>query len=372
MAAVLKEIIKLLDLLYPPELAESWDKVGLQVGDPEISVRRVLLALDVNEAVIGEALAADAQLILSHHPLIFSPLSSLRTDDFSARLVTRLIRGDLAHFAAHTNLDRAVNGLNDILADLLALNDVAVLQPGPAGLLRKLVVFVPEEYLDRVRQAICQAGGGGSGSYSCCTFAAPGQGTFVPLAGSQPFIGRHDELTRVSEYRLETILPARLTDQVLKAMRQSHPYEEVAFDLYDLERPDAGGGLGRLGNLARPLPLGQLAARVKEALGAEAIHLIGDPEAVVSRAAVCGGSGAHLIGQAKALGAQCLITGDVRYHQALEAASLGLGVIDAGHYSTEHAVLQPLAGYLHREFLSRSLEVAFIPSQVEKNPWICC
>lgn len=369
MAAILSQIVGFFEELFPPRLAENWDNIGLQVGDPRAEVEKILITLDVTEDVVDEAIGLGVQLIFSHHPLIFKALNCVRLDHPTDRLVARLIKNDIALYTAHTNLDSAANGLNHLLAELLDLSDAMVLLPSPAEKFCKLAVFVPEDYLATVRQAICQAGAGWIGRYSCCTFSTLGQGTFLPLDGTRPFLGGCGELAKVSEFRLETIVPPDKLSQVLQALRDSHPYEEIAYDLYPLEMPVGKSGLGRVGNLTKPLTLLQLAERVKGVLLADQLKLVGPTDRMISRAAVCGGAGADLIQQAKAAGAQCLITGDVKYHQAGEAAALDLGLIDAGHYQTEYGIIQPLASYLQKESARQNINLLFLPTLVNNKPW---
>lgn len=365
----LQDLTGLLHKLYPPFLAEDWDNVGLQVGDPGMPVERILVALDPSEATLDEALRRGAQALLCHHPLIFRPLKRLTPQDETGRILFRAVREGIAVLCAHTNLDRARDGLNDWLAARLGLLASQPLETSASGDLLKLVVFVPAGYEDRVAEALHRSGAGHVGGYDRCAFRALGTGTFRPGAESDPFIGRPGETEEVREVRLETVLPRELTAKVLEKMRKAHPYEEVAFDLIPLANNRPGIGLGRIGRLAAPVPLADFAARVTQDLRCQAPRLVGDPAAAVSKVAVCGGSGASLIHEAARQGADVLVTGDVKYHEARGAESLGLALIDAGHFATERLMVDALAERLQRATRERQLNLVIDTAEGEEDPF---
>lgn len=341
-----RTIIAAMEELAPPNLAAGWDNVGLLVGDPDREVAGVLVALDVTAELAARAAADGVGLIVTHHPPILKGLTSLRTDRPQGRMLATLLAAGVAVYAAHTNLDVADGGVNDVLAARLGLTGVRPLAVESRDQLLKLAVFVPDSHLEAVSAAIAAAGAGHIGNYSHCTFRTTGTGTFLPLAGADPFIGKPGDLERVAETRLETILPPSILPRVLAAMHGAHPYEEVAYDLYPLHNPGRPRGLGRVGGLSATEPLDVFVRRVKTALGIDAVRLAGPEGRVVKTVAVCGGSGAGLVADAAAAGADVLVTGDVRYHDALDAAALGLAVIDAGHHATERPVIDAVAAYL--------------------------
>jgi len=345
------EIVQVMEKLAPRQLAAEWDNVGLQVGHPESEVRRILVALDASEAAIARAEEAGCQLLIVHHPLIFKPQAHWREDSPLGRKLARLVRAGLAVYVAHTNLDVAAGGVNDVLAERLELMETRVLAPAGEEGYYKLVVFVPEGYEDRVWDALAGAGAGWIGKYSHCSFQTLGTGTFKPLEGANPFLGQVGTLEYAKEYRLETILPRGLAADVIRAMLQAHPYEEVAYDLYPLANPGRSYGLGRVGRLPVPVPLADFAQRVSQVLGAPVVRWLGDPSRRIERVAVLGGSGQDFIDQALSAGADVLVTGDVGYHRAREAWEKGLAVIDAGHWATEAPVVPALAARL-RQFLA--------------------
>jgi len=368
-SARIQDLVGLVNTLYPPSLAEEWDNVGLQAGDPGAELNRVLLCLDPSERALDAARTAGAQALLPHHPLIFRPLKNLTPGDETGRILFRAVREGIAVFCAHTNLDRARGGLNDWLAARLGLSAATPLAADRGGDLIKLVVFVPSGYEGVVAEALFKAGAGRIGNYDRCSFAAAGIGTFCPGAGTNPFVGRQGETERMSEVRLEAILPREVQGRVVDRMLRAHPYEEVAYDLIPLANRRPQVGLGRIGRLAEPTTLEAFVAKVKKALGAPSLRLVGDPGRSVAKVALCGGSGASLLGEAARQGADVLVTGDVKYHEARAAESQGMALLDAGHFATERLAIQGLATDLRREAEGRGLNIEFIEMEGEEDPF---
>lgn len=367
--ARVQDLLGLVHGLFPPELAEEWDNVGLQVGDPTATVARVLVALDPSAAAVAAAAAQGAQLLITHHPLLFKPLRRLTPDDPVGRVVWQAVRNGVAIIAAHTNLDVASDGLNRWLANRLGVEGCQPLQPA-AGHLFKLVVFVPVDHGEAVADALFAAGAGQVGAYDHCSFRTLGTGTFRPGAGTTPFIGTVGQREVVEEVRLETVVPQRRLSRVLERMLKAHPYEEVAYDLLPLANQLPGAGLGRIGRLAEPLALAALAERIKGALGCQTVRLVGHPEQVVGKVAVCGGSGAGLIQEARRRGAEVLVTGDIKYHEARQAEALGLALIDAGHFATEQLAAAELAARLGEEAAARGWRLDVLVHAGEHDPFI--
>jgi len=362
-------IFKLVEEYCPQGLAEEWDNCGLQVGDPEKAAGRVLLALDMDEAVLQEAGEKGAGLVITHHPLLLKGIRQIREDRPPGRLLAGIIRAGITVYAAHTNLDSAAGGVSAVLAEKLDLENVRVLRPSGEKLL-KLVVFVPPDHAGPVREALARAGAGWIGNYSECTFMTGGTGTFRPLEGASPFIGRVGDLEKVDEIRLETILPAGLAGPVVKAMLAAHPYEEVAYDLYPLENSPQKTGIGRVGRLKAALPLPEFARGVRGSLGLQAVRCGGPEDRKISTVAVCGGSGADLWKAALAAGAEALVTGDIGYHAARDMLSAGMCFVDAGHYGTERVILEPLAGHLRNRCREMGLDIEILVSSVNGNPFL--
>lgn len=329
-----------IERIAPPALAEGWDNCGLQVGSLEKEVERVLVALTPLPEVFDEAEEKGADFLLFHHPLIFNPLKSIDTSSYPGTLISRSINSGFTVYGAHTSYDAAPNGVSVSLAEVLGLaGPLEVLSP--RGTLLKLVVFVPQEDVGAVADALNEAGAGVIGDYTHCTFRTPGTGTFLGGEFTSPHVGEAGRLETADEIRMETVLPAHLRGEAEAALWDSHPYEEPAFDLYPVERHPEGCGLGRVGDLPRGLSPRELREYAAESLGFEA-RLMADCGGRVDRVAVLGGSGAQFIPQA-ASAAQAYVTSDVKYHDALLAESMGLTLIDAGHAATELPSLQPLA-----------------------------
>ncbi|MGI6576130.1 MAG: Nif3-like dinuclear metal center hexameric protein [bacterium] len=342
------DIAKLMGKWAPLSLAAKWDNVGLQIGDPNRIVRRILVALDVDANAVAAAKSIGAEMIVAHHPLIFQPLTNLRYDRPQGALLAEIIQEKLVVYCAHTNLDQAWGGTDDLLAKKIGLTEVDILHPTGKEELYKLVVFVPQEYEAQVRSALGDAGAGWIGNYSHCTFRVSGTGTFQPQVGSQPFIGTTGKLEQVSEYRLETVTTAKLLPQVLEAMFAAHPYEEVAYDLFRMEQGGKVWGFGRIGRLVAPLSLDDFAGKIKADLGLDYLRVSGNPGQQIMKVAVCGGSGSSFFAQAGEQGADVLVTGDIKYHDAAAAAAAGLAVIDAGHQGTEQLIVDAIKEYLHQ------------------------
>ncbi|HBX24535.1 MAG TPA: Nif3-like dinuclear metal center hexameric protein [Desulfotomaculum sp.] len=369
MAVRAKDVVAVLEQLAPPRLAEEWDNSGWQVGDPGAEVDKVLLALDVTPEVAKEATKYSAQLIISHHPVLLKGIKSVRRDDPSSDLIYRLIGAGIGVYAAHTNLDSARDGVNEVLARSLGLRESEVLQPAKHEQFIKLVVFVPEEHAETLREALGRAGAGWIGKYSDCTFNTRGTGTFRPREGASPHIGTVGELERVDEVRIETMVRKSELGRVVGAMLQAHPYEEVAYDLYPLENNDAKLGLGRIGFLELPVTLAGLAVKVKNILQAQSVRYGGHPDALVKKIAVCGGSGGDLWPLARRRGADVLVTGDIRYHAARDMHAAGMHFVDAGHFATERVVLPELRDNLSLAMAAAGMPLEIMVSGVEQEPW---
>lgn len=369
MSVKCSSIFRLIEETAPSDLAESWDNSGLQIGDPQAGIEKALLTIDVNLAVAREAVDNGAGLIISHHPLMMKSPRTINIKQPLGELISYLIRNNITVYAAHTNLDAAVGGVNSALARRLGLIKPAVLHQTGFSHFYKLVVFVPVGHEDNVRNAVLEAGAGWIGNYSHCSFMTRGLGTFKPLTGSNPYYGRTGELEQVEEVKIETIVPAAVLKKAVAAMIDAHPYEEVAYDILPLENRNTATGLGRVGKLAEPLPLSQFAGVVKAALNLSAVRLGGIPDSIVKTVAVCGGSGADLWPEALNAGADIIVTGDVKYHTAQDMAAAGMNFIDAGHYGTEWVVLPVLLKYLTDMCVETNINVELLLSKTNTDPF---
>jgi len=363
-----QHIVQIFEQLAPKHLAMPEDKIGLQVGTLHKEVKKVMLTLDVLENVVDEAIENKVDLILSHHAIIYKPLKHLRTDLPQGRLLEKLLKHDIAVYTAHTNLDAAEGGVNDVLAQKLGLGETELLEPYFTEKLKKIVVFVPETHRQQVIDALSEHGAGWIGNYSHCTFSSQGTGTFMPREGTNPFIGKQGEIETVKEVRIETIVPESLQNQAIQAMIKVHPYEEPAYDIYPLELTGKQYGIGRMGKLKEPTTLEAFSEVVKKQLKVDGIRVVGDMAKTVKKVAIVGGDGNSLINKAAFKGADVLVTGDVYYHMAHEAMAQGLAIIDAGHYIEKH-VMEYVKVYLEQELSKMRMKTELFISESNTNPF---
>jgi dinuclear metal center YbgI/SA1388 family protein len=361
------QIIQLFEQFSPKLYAMEDDKIGLQIGALNHPVKNVLIALDVTEDVVGEAIRKEAQLIIAHHPPIFRPLQKIATDTPAGRMISKLIKHDIAVYAAHTNLDVATGGVNDLLAEAIGLENTEVLVPTYEDKLKKLVVFVPEEDAEVLRDALGKAGAGAIGNYSHCSFSGAGQGFFLPGETTHPHIGERGKLEAVKEIRLETIYPQSMEKKVLHAMVKTHPYEEIAYDIYPLENEGRKLGLGRIGFIDE-MTLGEFASHVKEALDVKMVRVVGDLNAKVKKVALLGGDGNKYYSAAKFRGADVYLTGDIYYHTAHDSLMAGLNMVDPGH-NVEKVMKNGVAKVMERLCNQNGFDVTFLPSDIETDPF---
>lgn len=323
----------------------EWDRSGLALGHPDDDVSKVLVCLTVTRDAFKAAVRAKANLIISHHPLIWDAFRSLRSDDPVARLCLDIAESRIACYSAHTNLDLAPGGVNDVLAEQLGLHETAPLIVPPQAALVKLAAFVPESHLAPVRDAVSKAGAGVIGEYTHCSFSAPGTGTFLPSEKAQPFSGKRHVVNEEPEQRFEILVPKAKLPVVLTALFGAHPYEEVAYDVYPLENKDTSISLGLRGILEKSQGLREFALAVRKALDISHVRMVGKPKQKVKRVAVLGGSGGGMIDEIPD-DVDVYVTGDVKYHDALSAQERGIAVIDAGHHGTEKFIVPAMADYL--------------------------
>jgi dinuclear metal center YbgI/SA1388 family protein len=337
----LSEITGLIEQVAPKNIAEDWDNVGLQLGSSKQPVKRILLTLDVTADVVAEAVTKKADLIIAHHPFIFKGLKTLSADQQKGQLIAKLIKNDIALYVAHTNLDKAENGLNAHLAQQLGLTAVQTLEPSNPQALVKLVVYTPPEATEKIIAVFGKNGAGAIGDYDYCTYRTAGIGTFRPLSGANPYLGEIDALTSVEEDRIEAIVPVDRLKQVIFQLKKVHPYEEMAYDIIPLENGECLNqtGLGKIGFLDKKIPAADFIAHVKAALQLTTLRGAGTMPETIHRVAICSGAGADLLGLAKAKKADVLITGDVKYHDGQRALENNLWVLDAGHFGTEKWVV---------------------------------
>jgi len=336
-----QQIVDTIEQLYPKALAQEWDNVGLLVGDPRAEVERILVTIDVTSGVLREADRIRAGMIVSYHPVIWDGPRQILAAGQSG-LLYQVVRRGMAVYSLHTCLDAIPGGINDELARAVGMVETVPLGDyveDPAGPHYKIVTFVPIDRASDVADAMFKAGAGQIGCYSHCGFQVEGTGTFMPLEGARPAIGRIGQLQHVKEVRLETVVRAKDVAAVIAAMRKAHPYQMPAFDVlrhYDLEHRL---GLGRVGRLARPAPLRQILSRIKRATGARVAGIVGAKEGLIEKAAVCAGACGKLFANAIAAGCQLYVTGELKHHQALACQEAGMTAVCLGHSVSERFAL---------------------------------
>ncbi|MBW6500313.1 MAG: Nif3-like dinuclear metal center hexameric protein [Bacteroidales bacterium] len=357
-----KDIAYWIDTTVPLSFQESWDNSGLQIGNPEKEISSALLTLDITEEVVDEAIAENSQMIISHHPLIFTGIKKITGSSQTDRIIIKALRNDIAIYSSHTSLDVFRNGVSRKMAEKLGLSNVTPLAPLRDRLL-KLVTFVPVSHIDRVRDAVFGAGAGLIGNYDYCGFTLTGTGSFRAGPDSSPFVGEKGKIHHEEEIRFETIMFSHLKESVVKALRGSHPYEEPAFDIYTLANDTTEEGLGCKGEFAEPVEEKALLEMVSSVFGSKCIRHSGLTGRPVIMTALCGGSGSSLLSDAIRSGADAFITGDVRYHTFMEAGSRIL-LIDAGHFETEKFATEILYDLIIKKFPKFALRF----SNINSNP----
>lgn len=358
----IRHVTDFLESIAPLSSQESYDNCGLIIGDFATEITNVLVSLDCTEDIVQEAIDRNCNLIVSHHPIVFSGLKKINGKNYVERTVLKAIRNNIAIYAIHTNLDNAFNGVNAEIAKRLALKNIKILQP-KKGVLTKLVFFVPLSHSEHVKQAVFNAGAGEIGLYSECSFSTKGQGTYKPLGGSNPFEGEHDKRSEVEEERIEVLVSNHRLDKVVSALLEAHPYEEVAYDLISVENKNAFEGAGMLGELEVSVNEIDFLQQLKKAFNCGVVRhtaLLGKP---IKKVAVCGGSGSFLLKDALAQKADIYITADMKYHEFFDAENKIL-IADIGHYESEQYTSELIVAYLKEKFST----FATLKTGINTNP----
>jgi len=363
----ISDVAATLEKICPLSLAQDWDNVGFLVGDRNRDAKTILLTIDVTGQVLAEARRLKTDLIISYHPVIWDGLKKITSDGPSAA-VYELVRTGIAVFSIHTALDAATGGVNDMLAEIVGICDTEPIGDfidNAAANYYKLVVFVPSDAVEKVSEAVFAAGAGRIGNYSKCAFQAAGQGSFLPMDGAKPAIGRKGKVEKVSEVRFETIVPAEKLGNCIEAMKESHPYETPAFDCYRLSNPSDKFGLGRIGRLKKPARVSRIIERIKTATGAKAVGLVGSDRKLIKTAAVCAGSCGKIINSVIAAQADLYLTGELKHHHALAAQQANLTCICLTHTVSERFMLKELARKLRSLLPSVTIKI----SNKDKDPF---
>jgi dinuclear metal center YbgI/SA1388 family protein len=344
----IKEIVGYLETVAPPALQESYDNAGLITGELGKEVSMALVTIDVTEAVVEEAIAANAGLIVAHHPVVFSGLKKITGKNYVERTVIKAIKNDIAIYAAHTNLDSVSSGVNAKICQKLRLQNCRILQP-VSGRLKKLVTFIPSDSADKVRASVFEAGAGHIGNYDYCGYNLEGTGSFRAGEDTNPYVGKTGEIHYEKEIRFETIFPAWMQGQIVRALTESHPYEEVAYDIYPLDNNFEKAGMGMVGELPVPVHEYDFLKILKETFGSGFIKHTALRGKEVKRVAVCGGAGSFLLNNAIKAGADFFVSGDFKYHQFFDAEGK-IVIADVGHFESEQYTKELFYELLTKKF----------------------
>jgi dinuclear metal center YbgI/SA1388 family protein len=355
-------IINCLEQLAPPSLQESYDNAGLITGSYDWACHGVVVCLDSTEAVIEEAIACGANLVVAHHPIIFSGLKKINGNDYVGAAIIKAIKNDIAIYAIHTNLDNVPEGVNGMMADKLGLINRNILSP-KSGVLQKLQVFVPAAHEEIVKDALFQAGAGHIGNYSECSFTSAGEGSFRAGEGTDPFVGKRGERHLEQEKRIEVVFPAFIAGKVVTAMKNAHPYEEVAYDLINLANNFGGTGAGLVGDLPSAVSAGEFLKLLSVAFELKLVRHTVPPDRPITRIALCGGAGSFLISKALQAGAGAFVTADMKYHEFFDANDRML-ICDIGHFESEQFTIDLLYNVLREKFPN----FAVLKTKVKTNP----
>jgi len=359
---LLREITKALNEIAPLALQENYDNAGLITGDPNMEVKGALLCLDSTEEVIDEAISKGINLVIAHHPIVFAGLKSLTGKNYIERTIIKAIKNDIAIYAAHTNLDNVAHGVNNKIADKLGLKERRILQP-MGGSLRKLAVFVPNDHVEAVQAAIFAAGGGAIGDYSECSFNLKGTGTFKAGGDTDPFVGEKGKRHEEEETRVEVEFDKWKQSAIISAMKEAHPYEEVAYDIYEMKNSNPQLGAGMVGDLKDPMGFEQFLEHLKTTMNVSVIRHTHPVSKKIQKVAVCGGSGSFLLSAAVAEKADVFVTGDFKYHQFFDADGK-IVIADIGHYESEQFTIELFGDLLKEKFPTFALHF----TDVNTNP----
>lgn len=356
------EITSYLESIAPLSLQEQYDNSGLIIGNPDDTISKALITLDVTEKVIDEAISKKCQLIIAHHPLIFGNISKIRSDNFTGKCIIKAIKNNISIYAIHTNFDNIDSGVNAALCRKIGLSNCRILKP-KKNILKKLVTFCPGKHAEKVRKALFEAGAGYIGNYDSCSYNTEGFGTFRALDNANPFVGQAYKLHQEKETRIETIFPSYNEKKLLKALFNTHPYEEVAYDIYPLENSFSKVGEGMIGELDKTIGFNNFLNKLKHTLKIPVIKYNAGSDKKIKKVAVCGGAGNFLINDAIANGADIFLTSDIKYHQFFEDGN-SLIIADIGHYESEQFTKQILCEILNKKFPT----FAVLISKVNTNP----
>jgi dinuclear metal center YbgI/SA1388 family protein len=360
--AKIKEVAEYLESIAPKAWQESYDNCGLIVGNDNDTVSGILVSLDCTEDVVHEAIGKNYNLIVTHHPILFKPIKSLTGKNHVEKAIIMAIRHRISIYSLHTNLDNIKDGVNRKICEKIGLQNPRILSPRKNAL-SKLTTFVPEEDTQKVLDALYSAGAGNIGNYKNCSFRVSGTGTFMPNDLANPHIGEKNKLEEATENRVEVIFPYFLKGNILNALTKSHPYEEVAYYLHDLENTNDSVGSGMIGELAQSMKLEEFLSHLKSVFGLKVVRYTVNVKGDVSSVAVCGGAGSFLLHDAIRQGADAFISSDFKYHEFFDSEGR-IAIVDMGHYESEYFTKELIHETLSKNFTNIALEI----SEINTNP----
>lgn len=368
--ATVGDIINIIEQFAGSHLSESWDNCGLQIGDKKRPVRKIVTALDPLDEVVDYACSVKADLLVTHHPLIFKPLKSIDLSSPQGNLIKKAFENDLAVYSAHTNFDSAKGGLNDVFARTLGLTGTTILGRPVYPERLKLVIFTPHDHKDRILGALSDTTAGIIGNYTCCSFSCQGQGRFKPGEGADPFSGHVGEFSTEDEVRIETVIHKRDAGHVIKHVARVHPYETMAYDLYPLASDTADEGLGRIGKLEKSMPFKAFVGRIKERFGVETVKVAGNTDIMVDSVALCTGSGSGMVREFLRSSADVYVSGDLHYHDARDVEVANRAMVDVGHFASEIIVARALKEALSHVLSQKGYAIEVDACTVEEDPFM--
>lgn len=358
----IKDIISCLEEIAPLRLQESYDNSGLIIGSPEMETKSALVTVDVTEEVVDEAIQNKINLIITHHPIVFSGLKKITGKNHVEKVLLKAIKNDIAIYAAHTNIDSVSGGVNTKICEKLNLQGCKILRPAE-GLLKKLVTFIPEEHAESVREAVFNAGAGNAGNYDYCGYNTTGTGSFRGNENTNPFVGEQHKIHYGKEIRFETIFPVYKQEKILQALYNSHPYEEIAYDIYKLDNQFDKAGMGMIGHFQTEKTEKEFLQQLKDTFHTGTIRHTRLRNKPVKHIAVCGGAGSSLLNDAILAKADFFVTGDFKYHQFFDAENK-IVIADIGHYESEKFIKELFYELLAKKFPTFAIRL----SEVNTNP----
>ncbi len=340
------DIIEFFEQVIPLDFQENYDNGGLQLGNPQKELTKALITLDITENVLDEAIENKCNLIISHHPLIFHALKKITGSNSIERIIEKAIKSDICIYCSHTALDNNINGLNTFIAEKIGLKNIRILEP-VKSILKKLIVFCPVDHAEKVRMAMFSAGAGHIGNYDACSFNINGTGSFRANEQANPFVGKLHELHYEPEVRIEVIFPGHISNRIIKAMLASHPYEEVAYDIYPLDNEYHNAGSGIIGDLENEIPFTEFITFIKDFFKTACIRFNQTDKKVIQKVAFCGGSGSFLTKTSIKNNADIFVTADIKYHDFFNDKII---LADIGHFESEYFSTELIASIITKKF----------------------